>query len=127
MTEKRAFHRVQFSSKTILSHQDSIHIGRMENISMNGALIRFDHGTFLPTGREYGLTFYIDGEGAPLQLKAEVMCVAFAMVGIKFISYNADTNVRLANLIEELSSDPDLAGAEHERSRRRFANYLREE
>jgi hypothetical protein len=125
--EKRAFQRLPFSTTAILSHNDAIIQGQLENISMNGALVRLEHGTFLPQGSEYCLTVHINGEDVPLQLVAEIVCVSFSMAGIKFVSYEADTKVRLSELMVKLSSDLNMAMAEHERIRRQFANYLREE
>jgi hypothetical protein len=127
MIEKRSFHRVPFSTKTVLSHNDASHQGQLENISMRGALVRLDHGVYLPQGSKYNVKVYIDGEDTPLQLNAEVVCFTFAMAGIKFASYKADTEARLTKLMDELSADTDLVRAEHEGVRRRLADYLREE
>ena len=127
MIDRRQFHRVQLSSKTILSNNDSNYQGQLENISMTGALVRIEHGTFLPKGSEYGMSVYIDGEDAPLQLNVEVVCVNFALAGIKFVSFKADSGTRLAKLIERFSSEPDVVMAEHERFRRLFAGYFSDE
>ena len=127
MLEKRQFQRLQHSSKTILSHHDAIYQGQLENISMNGALVRLEHGTFLPQCNGYDLKVFIDGENTPFQLNAEVVCVTFAMAGIKFTSYKADTKTRLERLLEKLSLEPDTARTERERIRRRLADDFREE
>jgi hypothetical protein len=127
MIDKRQFHRVKLSSKTILSSNDSIYQGQLENISMTGALIRLEHGTCLPKGVEYGLTVHVDGENAPLQLDVEVVCVTFALAGIKFVSFKGDSGARLAKLIERFSSEPDVVMAEQEKVRKLFAGYFRDE
>ncbi len=127
MIEKRNSHRIRLSTKSILSHDEVTLTGQLENISMNGALIRLEHGTYLPQGSEFDLTVFINDESTPLQLDVEVVCVSFAMAGVKFVSYKADTEGRLAQLMEALSSDPEPARVEHEIKRRRLAGNLREE
>jgi len=127
MIDKRQFHRVQLLPKTILSTNDSTYTGHLENISMTGALIRLDHGNSLTEGREYGLTVIIAGEDAPLQLTVEIVYVSFALAGIKFVSFKADSGARLAKLIEKVSSEPDVVMAEQERIRKLFDRYFQEE
>ncbi|MDD5105512.1 MAG: PilZ domain-containing protein [Desulfuromonadaceae bacterium] len=127
MLEKRRFHRVPFSTKTVLAFNGATYSGQLENISMSGALIRLEHGTTLPLGNKFGLTVHVADESVPLQLVAEIVCVPFAMAGIKFISYQADTRERLSKLVESLSADTDIAMANHEKRRRQLANQLREE
>jgi hypothetical protein len=127
MIEKRQFHRVQLSSKAILSRNDNIYQGQLQNISMTGALIRFEHGTLLPQGREYELTVIVDGEDAPLQFNAVVVCFSFALAGIKIVSFKADSGTRLAKLIEWFSSEPDIELAERAKIQRLFADYYRYE
>ena len=126
MIEQRKFHRVPLSKKAILSHKNNLYQGELENISMNGALIRLKHGTDLLQGDTYKLDFYIDDD-APLHIDAEVVCVNFSMAGIRFSGRNSDALIRLSGFIERLASDPDLAIAEHERNRRHLANIYRDE
>lgn len=126
MIDKRQFHRVQLSSNAMLSNNDSVYQGQLQNISMTGALIRFEDGTFLSKGSKYGLTITIDGEDAPLHLAVEVVFNTFAMAGIKFVSFKANSGIRLAKLIDRFSSDPDVVMAEQEKIRRLFADYFKE-
>jgi hypothetical protein len=127
MIEKRQLHRLQLSSKTILSRHGNIYQGQLEKISMTGALIRFEHGTLLPKGSEYELTLVVVGEDDPLQINAEVIYFTIEMAGIKFVSFKADSGARLAELIEKSSSEPDNEMAEREKIWRLFANYYRDE
>jgi hypothetical protein len=109
MIEKRKSHREHLSTKSILSQQDTIIHGIMENISMCGALVRLDFGTYLPKGSAYDLTIYLEGEDMPLQINAEVVSVTFAMAGLMFVSFEDDSGTRLAELLQRLSSRPDKA------------------
>ena len=124
MFKKREFHRIPFTTKTVLSLQNSVYQGQLENISMNGALIKLNHGTDLHVGDVYHVEIFLDYEEFPLCLKADVRCINFAMVGMKFISFVHDTETRLRHLIESLSSNPDLTTTEQERIRRRLADYF---
>jgi len=127
MIDKRQFQRVQLSSNIILSNNDFIYQGQLENISIFGALICLEHDTCLSKGSIYGLTVTIDGEDAPLQFTVEVVFVTFAMAGTKFVSFKADSGIRLVKLIDRFSSEPDVVMAEQEKVRRLFAGYFEEE
>jgi hypothetical protein len=127
MSEQRKFHRTPCTTKTILSLQNVLYHGQLENISMNGALIQLKHGTDLILGNVYDLDIFITGEDLPLRLTADVRFLNFAMAGVKFLSFIADSEKRLSRLIETLSSDPNLVTAERERIRRRSTDSFREE
>ena len=127
MIEKRHSHRIQLSTKTILSDNNVIHQGQLVNISMNGALIRLKHGTNLPHGSELDLTVYIDEEETPLQLSVEVVCFSFAMAGVKFTSYKSNAEARLATLMQQISSGPHISRGRQESIRRLSAENLHEE
>ncbi|NTX00088.1 MAG: PilZ domain-containing protein [Geobacteraceae bacterium] len=125
MIDKRHFHRVKLSSKAILSNDDSFYQGQLENISMTGALVRLEQGTLLSKGSEYGLTITIDGEDAPLRLNIVVVYITHVIAGFKFVSFEADSGLRLAKIIEKFSSEPDVVMAEQEKIRKLFADYLK--
>ena len=103
MIEKRKYHRVLLSSRTELSQRNGFHLGQLVNISMSGALLRLEFGTYVPKGSEYDLTVYIEGEDIPLQFKTEVVSTTFAMAGVRFVSYTDDTETRLEDLLGKLS------------------------
>jgi hypothetical protein len=125
--EQRKFHRLPISTNAVLRNYNELYQGQLENISMSGALIRLKHGTSLLQGEIYDLEFYLEGDDTALLINAEVICVNFSMAGIKFCGCSNDAVTRLSRLMELLESDPDLAVVEHERVRRRLANYLRDE
>ena len=127
MIEKRKHHRVNLSTKTVLSQQDTIYHGNLENISQNGALLRLEHGTYLPEGSENVLTVFIEWEAVPYRFKTVVVCESFAIVGVKFLSYLDDTETRLAKLIEKLSYESDLERFKQDRFKRHLAEMFRDE
>jgi len=126
MIDKRQFHRVKLSSKAILSNNDSIYQGQLQNISITGALVRLEQGSLLSKGSEYGLSITIDGEDAPLQFTVVVVYVTRSIAGIKFVSFEADSGLRLAKMIEKFSTEPDVVMSEQEKIRRLFADYFKE-
>ena len=127
MIEKRKHHRVNISTKTVLSKQDTIYHGQLENISQNGALLRLEHGTYLPEGSENVLTVFIEWEAVPYRFRTVVVCESFAIVGVKFLSYLDDTENRLAKLIEKLSNESDLERFKQDRFKRHLTKIFRDE
>ena len=104
MSEQRLFNRVRFNAKCSLSHNNISYLGHMENISLNGALISFSEGVVIPRDDNCTLTVYLEDENTPLRLQIGVIHSNFTMIGIKFISKEAETKERLHNLIERLTT-----------------------
>jgi c-di-GMP-binding flagellar brake protein YcgR len=127
MMERRKFPRVHLSAKSILRHKDTDYRGQLENISLSGALVRLEQCVIVSLGGEYILTIYLDGEDTPLQLFVEVVCATFSLVGLKFVSCDTETSLRLGQLVHQLSTQPDRAKVELEKIRRRFIYHLHEE
>jgi len=125
MTEKRKFPRVRLASKGMLSKDETNYQGKLENISLNGALVRFDQCVIVPPGGGYNLTVYIDGEDAPLQLVVEVIFATYSLVGVKFVSWEGDAETRLRLLVERITSELDGQRLEQENLRKNLTDYLR--
>ncbi len=124
MIEKRHFHRVRLSAASELSgHDINVH-GRLENISINGALIRFDQDVIISSGGEYFLTIYPEGEHVHLRLRVEVVHASHSLAGIKFVGYDADILRRLGTLVAALTLEPDRLKAEMENIKGLITNYL---
>ena len=112
MIEKRKFPRVKLSSRTVLSQNNVILHGRLENISKSGALVRLVPGTHVPKGSEYDVTIYLDGEEFPLQISAELVNINFNMLGLKFTAYDEVTETRLDSLSEISGKSPFSGGSQ---------------
>jgi len=112
MYEKRRFHRIRFMVKSELTHNDIDYLGRLENISLNGALISFSDGVVVPLGEECILTVHLEDEDTPLRLGVEVIHSNFTMIGIKFTATNVETRLRLRKLLERLTTEPDKLSRE---------------
>jgi hypothetical protein len=124
MLERRQFHRVGFTARSELKHHEDIYRGHLDNISLNGALVRFDEGIIVPRGGEYILTVDLEEEEAPLQLTSEVVCATCALAGLKFVYYGPETETRLYRLLERVSTEPGKLRGELEIIRQHFADYL---
>jgi len=124
MIEKRKFQRARLTAKSMLSHDDVIYQGQLENISLNGALVRFQHGVIVPLG-QYDLAVYIEDKEAPLRFIVEIVCATNALSGMKFVSCEADTETSLFQLMGMLTPGPDQLRIEQEKFRNNLTNYLR--
>jgi len=125
MEEKRRFHRIGLAAKCLLSRDDASYQGQLENISLNGALVRFAAGLVVPRSGEYVLAVFIEGEDLPLRLAVEVVCATNGLTGIEFVSSEAGTPARLVQLVQTFTSEPDKLRVEQERIRKHLAEYLR--
>ncbi|HEX2767758.1 MAG TPA: PilZ domain-containing protein [Geobacteraceae bacterium] len=112
MFEKRRFHRIRFMVKSDLTHNNINYPGRLENISLNGALISFSDGVVVPRGEECILMIHLEDENTPLRLVVEVIYSNFTMIGIKLITTDVETRLCLRNLLERLTSEPDKLSRE---------------
>jgi|SRR5450631_3226051 len=124
MIERRKSHRVRLTIKNIQSHLDTIYRGQLQSISPNGALVRFEKGIILPTGRYYNLTVYLEEDDAPLCLIVEVVCTNYTVTGLKFVSSEADAVTLLSQLVDKFNSGPDKLRTGLEQFRKQMANYL---
>jgi hypothetical protein len=95
-----------------IDHNNINSPGRLENISLNGALISFSDGVVVPRDEECILTIHLEDEDTPFRLGVEVIHANFTMIGIKFIASNVETRLRLRNLLERLTPEPDKLSRE---------------
>ena len=99
MIEKRAFNRVPFATKAILTDNDTTLLGRLDNISFGGAMVRLEQYPLPSQDSKYSLTVYVDEGVPPLQLIAEVACVSALTVGLRFTSIDENNRERLGALM----------------------------
>ena len=105
--EHRRFHRVKFTAQSDLIHQEMTYRGRLENISLRGALISADECIMVPPGGSCTLSIRDEEGGAPLVLTVEVVHSFFSMVGVRFVSFDQGAESRLFQLLGRISSEPD--------------------
>ena len=110
MIEKRRFHRVRYVSECVLTCHDASHEGRLENLSLNGALASFNGSILVRPANTGTLDVYVDSQAEPLRFEVEVVHGGFSMVGVKFLDMDSGTKVRLQELLRRLTSTPEKFG-----------------
>lgn len=124
MIEKRQFHRVRLSAKSELGCHDINFQGHLENISINGALVRFDQDVIVPIGGECVLTIFLEGDSDYLRFHVEVVHATHSLAGMRFVHHEADTLLRLGKLVETATTEPIRLRAEMEKIRGLITDYL---
>ena len=122
--QQRWFHRVLFTAKSVVTLDDVIFKGHVENISLNGALISFEQDITVNRGDKCFLTIYPEGKSQPIRIIAEVVRFLRNMVGIKFVAIDEDTQLCLYELVERLTTEPDKMNAESDKLKEYFVNYF---
>ena len=104
MDEKRRFKRVRVSASCSLTYNNITYLGRLENISLNGALISFNDGIVIPKDERCNLKVYLEETDTPLRTEIEVIHSNFTMLGVRFDKNDRVAEEALANLLERLTS-----------------------
>ena len=122
--QQRWFHRVLFTAKSVVTLDDVIFKGQIENISLNGALISFEKDITVNCGDKCFLTIYPEGESQPIRIIAEVVRILRNLVGIKFVAIDAETQVCLYELVNRVTTEPENMNAENDKLKKYFVNYF---
>ncbi len=125
MLQRRRFHRVQLAAKSSLVLGERRHEGRLENVSLNGALISFPERVPVAPGDRCLLLIYHNGDAAPRPVAVDVVHVSFTMVGTQFVEVEEETRNRLCRIVAEANGDPKLLEAEMEHLKHHVAGYFR--
>lgn len=121
---QRWFHRVLFTAKSVVTLDDVIFNGHVENISLNGALISFEKDITVNRGDKCFLTIYPEGESQPIRIIAEVVRFLRNMIGIKFVAIDAETQFCLYELVKRVTKEPENMNTESVKLKEYFVNYL---
>jgi hypothetical protein len=102
MTEKRRFHRFTYVVGGTLQCRDATFRCRLENLSMDGALVTIRDAdiTDLHTGDTCLLRLYHEIEGRYITMEALIAHHVFAIVGLRFLSLDAETKTSLETIME---------------------------
>lgn len=122
--QQRGFHRVLLTAKSVVTFDDVIFKGQVENISLNGALISFEKDIDVNRGEKCFLTIYPENADTPIRIIAEVVRVLRNMVGIKFVAIDAETQACLFELVQKVTTEPENFTVESNRIKQYLANYL---
>jgi hypothetical protein len=105
--EHRRFHRVKFAAPSDLVHHGMTYRAHLENISLRGAMLSADEFIMVPRGEICTLTFLLEQDAPSLVLEVEIVHTFFSMVGVRFLSFEADAERRLFELMQSITSEPD--------------------
>jgi len=105
--DQRRFHRVTFSAPSDLMHHGMTYRGRLDNISLRGAMISADECIMISPGETCTLSVTPCPGAAPIVLTAEVVHCFFSMVGVKFVAFGEGAESRLHALMRDISGEPD--------------------
>ena len=105
--EHRRFHRVKFNALGDLHRQDTNYRVRLENLSMQGALLSSDECILIPEGDFCTLSIRLDGEDSLLVLTVEVMHSFFSMLGVRFAVFEKDSERHLLELLRKSPGKPE--------------------
>ncbi|MBJ6799419.1 PilZ domain-containing protein [Geomonas propionica] len=105
--EQRRFHRVTYSAPGELVHHDIKYRCRLENVSLRGALISANECLMVPVNESCRLTVPLEPGQEPLTITVCVVHCFFSMVGVKFIGFAGDSELRLLELLRRQTSEPD--------------------
>ena len=114
MMEQRRYKRITFSVPGNLIHHDLTYQGRVENISLRGALISADEFIMIPPGDVCTLSLWPRQADSPIVITARVVHSFFSMVGVHFVDFAGDDEVRLFELMKAITNDPDQLRKEWE-------------
>ncbi|MBU5612765.1 PilZ domain-containing protein [Geomonas azotofigens] len=105
--EQRRYHRVKYSAPGELVHHEIKYRCRLENVSLRGALISADECLMVPLNESCRLTLPLEPGKEPLIITVSVVHCFFSMVGVKFIAFAGDSELRLLELLKRETSEPD--------------------
>ncbi|MDW7668995.1 MAG: PilZ domain-containing protein, partial [Bacillota bacterium] len=99
--DKRKYSRVVFETKALISFNNNIIEGKVENLSMKGAYIKTKTPVNLLTGDEVNLKLNLTGTTSKLDLnlKSTIKRVDSDGFGIEFTSIDLDSFTHLKNII----------------------------
>jgi c-di-GMP-binding flagellar brake protein YcgR len=107
MIQRRRFHRVTLSARTDLIYQEVTYHGRLENLSLRGALISANECLMIPNGDFCTLLVPVEEGKPPMVLTAQVIHYFFSMVGVKFVELSPATELRLFELLQTMTGEPE--------------------
>ncbi|ACH39952.1 PilZ domain protein [Citrifermentans bemidjiense Bem] len=124
MNYSRQFYRAPSSHSVELLAGESRHTGCLENISLNGALLRLDAAVSFAAGDNCVLQFQVDEKPLPpLQIACEVVHGCDELLGVKFLESKEDAERRLLFLMKLMSDTPQNGDEYLERIRAYLAEY----
>lgn len=114
MINKRRFHRIQLSAKTVVNHLGELHEGVLGAISLGGAAINFNGSAMIPEGDECLVAIELDESLPALELTAKVTNSSFYRIGVAFVHLEQHNKDLLYDLLKKLTSEPQTLESERQ-------------
>ncbi|MCF6289935.1 MAG: PilZ domain-containing protein [Desulfobacterales bacterium] len=119
MADRRNFQRIKFSTTSMLKVGDSPYQGDLLDISLNGALLRFDTLPPVHRGEICDLEIRLPASEISMNFKVELVHSDDGNeYGLKFISQDIETITHLRRLVE-------LNMGDSEEFNREFSHWLK--
>lgn len=116
MDIERRFERVACNEKVIVNYNDLFMEARLQNISINGALVQLDEDKLIQCGEQCRITICLNIFDITLHFRAEVRHSCKNEVGVKFLFMDSDTKIYLNSLIAFRTANPQLISEEFDYS-----------
>lgn len=84
-----------------------VYRGRLDNISIRGAMVSADECIMIPHGETCTLFLYPTEGAPPIVITAQVRHSFFSMVGVLFVSFADDAEIRLYELMQKITGKPE--------------------
>jgi len=105
--ERRQFSRVNFQSKVFVLHQGQPLETELLDISLKGALIRFNNTAPLRQGEKCPFELRLDQSDIVLKIDTRVVYSQDNQFGLRFENLDLESMIHLRRLIELNVGDPD--------------------
>ena len=109
-TELRKFSRVHYNANVLLHINDEKHIGRLLDISINGALIRTS--AHMPMHSKVQLDIIMDKHTPAITMYSQVVHIDEQDVGFQCDEIDIDSMIQLRQIINSYNSDPEVQSDE---------------
>ncbi len=107
MDDKRYFSRINFTAKSQIDLNDKIYSGELLDLSLRGALIKFEEQISTKMNDKCTLTIHLHSSDIRLIFDAELVHIHQKGLGFKFISEDVGTMTHLRNLLSLNVGDYD--------------------
>jgi len=105
---RRNFHRIFFDAPVTVSHDDQSHHCQLEDLSLNGALLRKSPDWKARQGDEVQLTISLENQAVIIKMDATVMHIEQNKVGLQKTHIDMDSISHLRRLVELNLGDSDM-------------------
>ena len=110
--DNRRFSRVLFSGPVQLKNADTLYTGQLHDLSLKGALLKFESATELEPGQSFQLQFQLNESGVDLFMDVTVAHLNGSCVGVRCDNIDIDSASHLRRLLELHLGDADLLSRE---------------